>query len=67
MEPLWQDTGLVLLVNLGVTMGAVLVLWLISIPLRDVSIIDMAFAVILLTVAGATYAMTDGAEPRKNL
>lgn len=67
MEAFWQDTGLVLLVNLGVTMGAVVALWLISIPLRDVSIIDMAFAVILLSVAGVTYAMTDGAEPRKNL
>ncbi|NBC23636.1 MAG: DUF1295 domain-containing protein [Gammaproteobacteria bacterium] len=67
METLLQDTVPVLLVNLGVTLGAVLVLWLISIPLRDVSIIDMVFALILLAVTGTTYAMTDGAEPRKNL
>lgn len=67
METLLQDTVPVLLVNLGVTLGAVVVLWLISIPLRDVSIIDMAFALILLAVTGTTYAMTDGAEPRKNL
>lgn len=67
METLFQLTVPVLLVNLGVTLGAVVVLWLISIPLRDVSIIDMAFALILLAVTGTTYAMTDGAEPRKNL
>jgi len=67
METLFQLTVPVLLVNLGVTLGAVVVLWLISIPLRDVSIIDMVFALILLAVTGTTYAMTDGAEPRKNL
>ncbi len=67
METLWQDIGIVLVVNLGVTMGAVLLLWLISIPLRDVSIIDMAFALILLAVTVVTWLMTDGAAARKNL
>ena len=67
MEAFWQEIGVVLLANLGVTMGAVLALWLISIPLRDVSIIDMAFAVVLFAVTLVTWAITDGAEMRKNL
>jgi steroid 5-alpha reductase family enzyme len=67
METVWQDIGIVLAANLGVTMGAVLLLWLVSIPLRDVSIIDMAFAMILLAVTVVTWTMTDGAQPRKNL
>lgn len=67
METFWPDIGLLLAVNLGVTMGAVLLLWLISIPLRDVSIIDMSFAVILLTVALVTYGLTEGSAPRKQL
>lgn len=67
METLWQDIGLILLINLGVTLGAVVVLWLLSIPLRDVSIIDMCFAAILFAVTLVTYALADGSEPRKNL
>ena len=38
------------LATAALALGAVLVLWLISIPLRDVSIIDMAFASILAAI-----------------
>jgi len=39
------------------TTGAVLLLWLISIPLRDVSIIDMFFALVLLAVACLSFSL----------
>ena len=48
-------------------MAAVLVLWLISIPLRDVSIIDMFFAVILLAIAAVSFVQGDGVAARKQL
>lgn len=53
--------------SLGVAIGAVVLLWLISIPLRDVSIIDMLFAVILLTIAAVGYVLGHGAGDRKLL
>ncbi|GAB5415649.1 MAG: DUF1295 domain-containing protein [Congregibacter sp.] len=39
-----------LAMNFAVAIGAVLLLWLISIPLRDVSIIDMVFALIMTAI-----------------
>lgn len=46
-----------LAINFAVALGAVLLLWLISIPLRDVSIIDMVFAVIMTAIVGASALM----------
>ena len=54
-------------INATIVFGSVLALWLISIPIRDVSIIDMLFAVILLAVTVASYCLADGAEARKQL
>ena len=48
-------------------MGAVLLLWLVSIPLRDVSIIDMFFAIIIMAMVVVSYLVGDGAESRKLL
>lgn len=45
-----------LFLNFGVAIGAVLLLWLISIPLRDVSIIDMVFALIMLAIVAVSFA-----------
>mgnify|MGYP006272581023 CR=1 FL=1 len=50
LQLLWQP----LLLNLAVALAAVLALWLASIPLRDVSIIDMAFALIMLLILVAS-------------
>ena len=44
-----------------------IVLWAISIPLRDVSIIDMFFAVILLAITGVSFVLGEGVEARKQL
>ena len=61
------EIGILLATNAAIVLAAVLSLWLVSIPLRDVSIIDMFFAVILLAVALASYGLADGAEGRKRL
>ena len=43
----------------GVTLAAVLLLWLLSIPLRDVSIIDMAFAAVIASLVTIAWLATD--------
>ena len=53
--------------NFGVAIGAVLVLWLVSIPLRDASIIDMFFAVVLATIAAIGFVFGNGVVQRKQL
>ena len=45
-----MDYPALFLATAALALGTVLVLWLISIPLRDVSIIDMAFASILAAI-----------------
>lgn len=67
MQPIWQELGFLLAVNFAVAIGAVLILWLISIPLRDASIIDMFFAVIIMAVVGVSFLIGNGAPPRKTL
>ncbi|MFQ5547092.1 MAG: DUF1295 domain-containing protein [Woeseia sp.] len=67
MEAFWQEFVPVLLVSLGAVMAAVLVLWLVSIPLRDASIIDMFFAAIVFAIAAVSYALGNGAPIRKQL
>jgi len=53
--------------NFAIVMTAVLLLWLISIPARDVSIIDMAFAPLMALVAGMTFLNAGGVTSRKLL
>ena len=67
MDIFWQDLLPILAINFCVTLGVVSLLWLISIPLRDVSIIDMFFPSLLVTIALVSYWFTDGAETRKLL
>ena len=50
MESIGQEIWLVLGASVGVTLVSVLILWLVSIAIRDVSIIDMFFALILLSL-----------------
>lgn len=67
MDTFGQFDVAVPLINLAIIMGSVLILWLISIPLRDVSIIDMAFALILLAVTYSGFALGSGVVARKQL
>ena len=48
-----------LAINFAVAIGCVLFLWLLSIPLRDVSIIDMIFAVIMVLILVASLLNAD--------
>ena len=61
------DLLILLATNVGVVFAAVLVLWLVSIPLRDVSIIDMFFALILFTVTAVSFVLGSGVMARKQL
>ncbi len=67
MDDFFAQYAPILAITFAFSMAAVLVLWLASIPLRDVSIIDMFFAVIMLGIAGIAYALGDGAAIRKRL
>ena len=67
MDLLPQDLLILLATNFVVVIAAVLILWLVSIPLRDVSIIDMFFAVILFGVAAVSFYVGNGAAARKEL
>jgi steroid 5-alpha reductase family enzyme len=67
MEILVQELMPLFALNLGVAIAAVLALWLLSIPLRDVSIIDMAFALIFAAIATVSYLAGEGAPVRKNV
>jgi len=67
MESILLEFGLLLAINLGVAIGSVLLLWLISIPIRDVSIIDMFFAVILMAITTVSFFLGNGAFDRKLL
>jgi steroid 5-alpha reductase family enzyme len=57
-----MDLLLLFALTLGVSLAAAVSLWLVSIPLRDVSIIDMFFALIIvaITVASLLLAPTLG-------
>jgi len=67
MVTLLQEIGVLIAVNFTVAIGAVLLLWLISIPIRDASIIDMFFAVILLAITAVSFWLGEGAGNRKLL
>lgn len=67
MESIGQEIWFVLGVNAAITLSAVLFLWLVSILIRDVSIIDMFFAVLLFAIAGSSYLLSDGVLLRKQL
>ena len=54
--------------NFAMLIAAVLILWLISIPLKDVSFIDSFWAFGFVLVASLTWVLTpDGADARKQL
>ncbi|MEJ8567887.1 DUF1295 domain-containing protein [Elongatibacter sediminis] len=67
MELLTPGLLTVMAVAFAVGIGAVLLLWLISIPIRDASIIDMFFAVILMAITAACLLLGDGSTERKGL
>lgn len=57
----------VLITNFALLMGCMVVLWLISIPLGDVSFVDSFWATGFIIVAGSTYIMSGGGTERRLL
>jgi steroid 5-alpha reductase family enzyme len=57
----------VLAINLAVTAILMLVIWLASLPLRDVSIVDAFWGPGFVLVAGVTFVLTGDGSPRKVL
>ena len=55
----WAGLGQILQATGLITAGAVLCLWLISIPLRDISIIDMAFASLIAMLLFTAYTLAE--------
>jgi len=62
-----NDIAYLLIANFAILMGCMILLWLISIPLRDVSFVDSFWAAGFIVVAGATYLMTGGGTDRRQL
>jgi steroid 5-alpha reductase family enzyme len=57
----------ILILNFAILMACMLLLWLVSIPLRDVSFVDSFWAAGFIVVAATTYQMTGGGTDRRNL
>ncbi len=55
----------VLLTNLSVIAGLMLVVWLISLPLRNVSIVDIVWGAGFVLIAWVTVAVTTGSGPSR--
>ena len=59
----WSELATVLSATAGTALVAVLGLWLASIPLRDVSIIDMAFAALIWGLVLVAWRQADASGP----
>jgi steroid 5-alpha reductase family enzyme len=55
----WSTLAATLGTTAALTLALVLLLWLLSIPLRDISIIDMAFSGLVAALLLVAYAVTD--------
>ena len=62
-----MGVGGVLLVNGAVVTGLMLVVWLLSLKLRDASIVDIAWGPAFAVVAWVTFSLADGDDTRRVL
>lgn len=62
-----MDVLTILAVNLGVGCGAMLVLWLACVAMKDVTVIDSWWALGMVLLAGSTYLQSSGAPERRLL
>ena len=62
-----NETAQVLLSNFALIMTCMLLLWLISIPLKDVSFIDSFWPTGFVVLAASTFLMTGGGTDRRQL
>ncbi len=62
-----QEIQTVLAATLAITLACMIALWLLSLPLRNASIVDIFWGPGFGIIAFAAYFMADGAEPRQIL
>ena len=62
-----DHTTTVLLTTLAVTLAIMFVLWLVSLPMKNASIVDIFWGAGFAVIALVTFALTDGYRPRKLL
>ena len=62
-----NETAQILLSNFALIMTCMLLLWLISIPLKDVSFIDSFWPTGFVVLAASTFLMTGGGTDRRQL
>jgi steroid 5-alpha reductase family enzyme len=62
-----NEVAYILILNLAVMLACMIILWLISIPVKDISFIDSFWAVGFIVVAGVTYLATGGGTDRRAL
>ncbi len=60
-----MQIGTLLLITLGVTASAMLLLWVVSLILKDASIVDSFWGIGFVIVAWTSYVLTDGYPLRK--
>ena len=62
---MWRELALVLAANAGILVACMLALWLLSIPLKDASIVDIFWGPGFAVAAWVSFALADGAPERK--
>ena len=62
---MWGELALVLAANAGVLLACMLALWLLSIPLKDASIVDIFWGPGFAVAAWVSFALAGGAPARK--
>lgn len=62
---MWRELALVLAANAGALLACMLALWLLSIPLKDASIVDIFWGPGFAVAAWVSFALAGGAPARK--
>jgi len=62
-----ENTLTILMTMLGATMAMMVLLWLVSLALKNASIVDIFWGAGFAAIALMTFALTDGYRPRKVL
>ncbi len=62
-----ENTTTILITTLGATMAMMVVLWFVSLAIRNASIVDIFWGAGFAAIALITFTLTDGYHPRKLL
>jgi steroid 5-alpha reductase family enzyme len=62
-----EHTSAILLTTFGATMAMMLVLWFVSLAIKNASIVDIFWGAGFVVIAAVTFALSDGYPTRKSL